>query len=96
MIAFEVYVNKVKVCTAGVGELNAIIASLMCRVNPDGRPDEHQITFSVGGVDTAKEKPYRWVYYDLLVGNRIEIRIVDTKKTDPPKEYTCPGGSCGV
>jgi hypothetical protein len=96
MIAFEVYVNKVKVCTAGVGELNGIIATLMCRINPDGRPDEHQIMFSVGGVDSVKEKPYRWVHYDLLVGNRIEIRIVDTKKTDPPQEYTCPEGSCGV
>jgi hypothetical protein len=96
MIAFEVYVNKVKVCTAGVGELNGIIATLMCRIDPDGRPDEHKITFSVSGVDTVKEKLYRWVHYDLSVGNRIEIRIVETKKTDPSKELTCPGGSCGV
>jgi hypothetical protein len=39
MTAFEVYVNKVKVCTAGIGDLDAIISSLMCRVNPDGRPE---------------------------------------------------------
>jgi hypothetical protein len=94
MIAFEVYVNKVKVCTAGLGQLDAIIATLMCRVNPDGRPDEHQVMFSVSGVDG--EKPYRWVHSDLLVGNRIEIRVVDAKKTDPPKEFGCPGGSCAV
>ena len=94
MKSFEVYVNKVKVCTAGIGELDGIISSLMCRVNPDGRPDEHQFFFSVGGVDG--EKPYRWVHYDLAVGDRIEIRIVDAKKTDPPKEYSCPGGSCAA
>ncbi len=94
MIAFEVYVNKVKVCTAGLGDLDAIIASLMCRVNPDGPPDERQVFFSVGGVDG--KKPYRWVHYNLQVGNRVEIRLVEAKKTDPPKEYSCPGGSCAT
>jgi hypothetical protein len=94
MIAFEVYVNKVKVCTAGIGELEAVVASLVCRVDQDGRPDERKITFMVGGV--AEKKPYQWVHYDMLVGNRVEIRIVDTSKTDPPKELTCPGGSCAV
>jgi hypothetical protein len=94
MIAFEVYVNSVKVCTAGLGDLDAIIASLLCRINPDGRPDEHQVFFSVGGVNS--QKPYRWVHYNLIVGNRIEIRVVDAKKTDAPKEYSCSGGSCDI
>ena len=94
MIAFEVYVNKVKVCTAGIAELEGVVASLVCRVDQDGRPDEKKITFMVGGV--ADKKPYQWVSYDMLVGNRVEIRIVETSKTDPPKELTCPGGSCAV
>ncbi len=97
MIAFEVFGNKVKVCTAGLGELDAIIASLMCRVNPDGRPDEHQVFFHVSGVNKEKEKAYRWVNYDLLVGNRIEIRVIESKGTDAPQEYgNCAGGSCDV
>ena len=96
MIAFEVYVNKVKVCTAGLGDLDAIIASLMCRVNPDGRPDEHQVFFSVSGVNKEKDKAYRWVNYDLQVGNRIEIRVIEGKSADTPQEYGCPGGSCAV
>jgi len=96
MISFEVYVNKVKVCTAGLGELDAIIANLMCRLNPDGRPDEPQVFFSVGGVSKEKEKAYRWVHYDLQIGHQIEIRVVDAKKTDPPKDYGCPGGTCAA
>jgi hypothetical protein len=92
MIAFEVFVNKVKVCTAGIGELEAIVSYLACSVNQDGRPDEPKITFAVGGV--RDKKSYQWVYYEMLVGNRVEIRIVDTSKTDKPKELTCPGGSC--
>lgn len=94
MIAFEVYVNKLKVCTAGLGELDAIISSLMCRFDPDGRPDEPQILFSVSGV--GDNKAYQWVHYNLLVGNRVEIRVINAKKTDEPKQLTCPGGSCGA
>jgi len=94
MIAFEVYVNKVKVCTAGLGELEGVVASLVCQINQDGRPEEKKITFWVGGL--ADKKTYGWVHYDMLVGNRVEIRIVDASKTDPPKEMTCPGGSCAV
>jgi hypothetical protein len=97
MIAFEVYVNKVKVCTAGLGELDGLIASLVCRIDQDGPPDEKKISFWVGGVGGAVDKKaYRWVSYDMLVGNRVEIRIVDASKTDTPKEYTCPGGSCAI
>jgi hypothetical protein len=96
MIAFEVYVNKVKVCTAGLNDMDAVIGMLMCRVNPDGRPDEHQVLLSVSGINKEKEKAYQWLHYDLLVGNRIEIRVVDAKKTDAPKEIGCQGGSCAV
>jgi hypothetical protein len=58
--------------------------------------DPHQVFFSVCGVNKEKEKAYRWVNYDLLVGNRIEIRVIETKSTDVPQEYGCPGGSCAV
>ena len=92
MIAFEVYVNEVKVCTAGIGELEGIAGSLVCSMGQDGRPDERKIRFTVGGF--GDNKVYNWVHYDMLVGNRVEIRIVDTSKTDKPKELTCPGGSC--
>lgn len=94
MLAFKVYVNKAKVCTAGMGELESILASLVCRIDPDGRPDERRISFLVGGA--ADRKFYKWVDYDMLVGHQIEIRIVDASKADPPKEQSCPGGACAV
>ena len=96
MIAFEVYVNRVKVCIAGLGDMDALIGMLMCRVNPDRRPDECEVHFSVSGVNKVKEKAYQWVHCDLLVGNRIEIRVVDVKQTDAPKELGCDGGSCAA
>jgi hypothetical protein len=95
MIAFQVYVNKVKVCTAGIGELDAIISGLMCRIDQDGPPAAPKTNFHVSGV--SGKKPFQWVYYDLQVGDRVEICVVDTEKTDTPKEVTCPGGgSCAA
>ena len=94
MIAFEVYVNTVKVCTAGLDELEYVGASLNCFVSQDGRPDERKISFSVNGM--KDKKMYNWVQYQMQKGNRIEIRIVDTKKTDEPKEIKCSGGSCAA
>ena len=94
MVAFEVYVNKVKVCTAGMGELEGIFASLICSVNQDRRPDERKIHFSVSGL--GDKKVYNWVRYEMQVGNRVEIRIVNTSRTDEPTELGCSGGSCGT
>lgn len=92
MIAFEVYVNKVKVCTAGIGELDAIISGLMCSANLDERPDQPKTTFHVSGM--ADKQAFRWVHYELSVGDRVEIRVVDTSKVDRPKKIECQGGSC--
>ncbi len=94
MIAFQVYVNKLRVCTAGIGELDAIVSGLVCRVDKDGPPSPPKTNFHVSGV--SGKKSLLWVYYDLRVGDRVEIRVVDTDKTDTPKEMTCPGGSCAL
>ena len=92
MLAFEVYINKVKVCTAGLDELAYVGASPSSLVNMDGSPDERKLHFSVHGM--KDKKMYSWVHYQIQKGNRIEIRIVDAKKTDEPKETKCSGGSC--
>jgi hypothetical protein len=94
MLALEVYVNKVKVCTAGLDELEFVGAQLFSLVNMDGRPDERKLQFSVNGM--KDKKMYSWVHYQMQKGNRVEIRIVDAKKTDEPKETNCSGGPCAA
>ncbi len=94
MTALQVYVNKVKVCTARIGELDAIIGGLMCRVDQDGPPGPPKTNFHVSGI--SGKKPFQWIHYDLQVGDRVGIRVVDTDRTDPPRELTCPGGSCAA
>ncbi len=94
MIAFEVYVNKVKVCTAGLDELDYIFSNLACSLNKDRRPDDPTIIFSVSGV--AGKEMFSWAHYSLAIGHRVEIRIVDSSKADKPKRIRCSGGSCAI
>jgi len=93
-IAFEVYVNKVLVCTAGLDEFEFVTASLSSFVNQDRGPDERRLYFTVGG--KKDKKMYKWVHFKMRKGHRVEIRIVDAKKTDEPKESGCSGGKCTV
>ena len=94
MIAFEVRVNKVRLCTAGMGEFDAIIAGLTSTLDKDRRPDEPKIAFHVSGV--ADKEAFSWLQKTLGVGDRVEIRVLDTARVDAPKKVECKGGSCGV
>ncbi len=94
MLAFEIYVNKVKVCTASLDDLEFVTATLSSSIDMDGRPDERKLRFSVGGMNVKHKRMYRWVHYQMQKGNRIEVRIVDAKKTDEPTEIKCSGDSC--
>lgn len=79
MTAFEVYVNKAKVCTVGVNDLETIMANLAC-VMVKG---EKRIHFAVTGLE--KKKLYTWVKCPMDVGSQIEIKIVDASRTDAAK-----------
>ena len=87
-------VNKVRVCTARMGELDGIIAGLTSTANKDGLPDEPKIAFHVSGV--ADREAFSWVQQALAVGDRVEIRVLDSKRVDAPKKIECKGGACGV
>ena len=94
MIAFEVRVNRVKVCTAGIGELDAIISGLTSTIDADGHPDQPKIAFHVSGI--ADKETFNWVQQALAVGDRVEIRVIDTERVDAPKKIECKVGSCRV
>jgi len=62
MIAFEVRVNKVKVCTAGMGSWTAL-SRAHSTINKDGRPDQPKIAFHISGV--ADKEAVNWVQESL-------------------------------
>ncbi len=72
IIAFEVYVNKVKVCTAGIEDFDAILSTLFCGVMKKPRPGEHKLMFTMSGM--AGKKQYKWVHYEMYVGSRVDDR----------------------
>jgi hypothetical protein len=86
MLAFEVYVNKVKVCTAALDELEYVGAQIFSLVKMDGNPDERKLHFSVHGI--KDKKMYSWVQYQMQKGNRVEIRIVDARRPTSRKRQS--------
>jgi hypothetical protein len=94
MIAFEVYVNKILVCTAGVDDADHVFSQLNAMQRPDGIPGDKVIRFFTTGLRDGKA--CKWVGYSLSRGDRIEIRIVETAKTDPPRPVECKGRSCEI
>ena len=96
MLAFEVYVNTVKVCTAAVDDFDFVGATLSSVMKKDGSPQERKVHFFVHGMNLEEKKPHQWVRYALEKGHKIEIRIVEAKKVDPATEVKCSGGSCAT
>jgi hypothetical protein len=94
MIAYEVYVNSEKVCTAGGSELSVLSAGVNFFPN---RPDKlgPQLTVSgvvtVGGVDYEPEEFLHWGNRGLRPGDRVEIVIVEASKADEPISRDRPG-----
>jgi hypothetical protein len=92
MIAYEVYVNGVKVCTAGGHELTALSGAVNFFPN---RPDRLGPMLTVSGVISQPEEFWHWTHRELHVGDRVEIRVVESSRADDVVSKDRPGqGSC--
>jgi len=100
MIAFEVSLNGKRICIAGAEDLSVLSAHVSAAgklgdktasARQDGEGDtEPEIFYSVGGLtgraDPAKDIHLRWKSVTpLKVGDVVEIKVLETKKTDRPK-----------
>jgi hypothetical protein len=88
MIAFEVYVNGEYVCTAGVGELGVVSATLTwVRRAPEnsqnGKSFEEELTFDVGGL--SKTASVGWLRRELAVGDHVKIKVISAATVDTPR-----------
>ena len=94
MIAVRVKLNGKELCVAGAEDLavlNTIIGAVGAIGNKtkkvrDGAPDLH---LSVGGLTRRKSGAdfhLRWVeFQELVIGDRIEVELVETSIADAPK-----------
>ncbi len=57
---------------------------MVSTIDKEARPDRPEIAFHVSGV--ADEEAVNWVRQTLAVGDRVEIRVIDTEKVDVPRK----------
>jgi hypothetical protein len=93
MIAYDVYLNGKRVCTAGGSDLMALTSAVTFFPN---RLDKLGPLLTVGGALVDQKEYLHWAHQELRVGDRVEIRIVDTIRVDEvlrrdrPGHMSCP------
>jgi hypothetical protein len=87
MIAFEIYINGKRTCTAGIGGPCALTACLSWvqrePKSPHGKRKE--LNFGVGGLVSPSKEFFEWMQRDLQTGDEVTIRIIEAAKVDKPK-----------
>ena len=87
MIAFNVYLNGKKVCTAGMPDDGVLSADVTWVRRPEERKlsKREESTLVVGGMITPVEEYVRWVdNHPVRVGDEVRIKIVDAESVDRP------------
>src|SRR5207249_6616060 len=96
MIAFEVYVNGQKVCTAAhpdQGTLHAQVTryELTAKRSPDTDAADQVLTegmsVHVGGIrhGPSSKEHTNWFHRPVAVGDEVTIRVVETDSVDDPE-----------
>jgi hypothetical protein len=85
MIAFEIYLNCQKVCTAGTEGLTTLTAGagfILPKQPPGAEPVLH---LTVGGASVQPAKVVTWGQHKLRVGDQVTIMVVDTLRAEAPE-----------
>ncbi len=81
MIAFDVYLNGGKVCTAGSDDLTELSAAVHLFPRRHRR-DNLGPTLAVSGVASTPEEFLEWAHRQLRVGDKVEIEVVESITAD--------------
>lgn len=90
MLGFEVEINGERSCLAGVAEFGVLTAILSWVRTPEMIAKEgaeaKKLELHVGGLTESNggQAHVTWLNKDLLVGDEVRIRIVDTDHCDTP------------
>jgi|SRR5436190_7029967 len=88
MLAFEVYINGKKRCTAGIRGPGVLTASLcwVLRELKSRRGKRKELKLGVGGLVSHSDEDLEWLSRDLQPGDEVTIRIIEAAKVDKPKK----------
>jgi hypothetical protein len=79
MRTFEVFLNRRRLCVAGI-DADCVLTAIVDYVS--GK--RGRLHLSVGALDTAAQEHVRWQDRHLHVGDEIRIRIAKLKQADQP------------
>jgi hypothetical protein len=82
MRTFEVFLNRKRLCTAGI-DADCVLAAIVNYVSVK----RARFHLNVGGLNTVKDEHVRWVDRDLRVGDEVRIRISNGRRADKPVEH---------
>jgi len=81
MRAFDVYLNRGKLCRAGIGN-DGVVSTIVNWVTHKGSGD---LFLEVGGLISPRKEFVNWVHQKpLRVGDRVQVRILETESVDKP------------
>ena len=85
MRTFEVFLNRKRLCIAGI-EADCVLSAIInyVSIKRDRKRDRSGLT--VGGLNTEKDEHVRWVNRSLRVGDEIRIRIAKRTRADKAVE----------
>ena len=81
MRTFEVFLNKKRLCVAGI-DADCVLSAIINYVSIN-RDRSH---LTVGGLNAENDEHVRWVNHPLRVGDEIRIRISKRARADKPGE----------
>jgi|HubBroStandDraft_6_1064221.scaffolds.fasta_scaffold217439_2 hypothetical protein len=79
MRTFEVYLNKKRLCVAGI-DAACVLTAMVDYVSGKTR----RLQLQVAGLNSATREHVEWQNRTLRVGDEIRIRIANRKQVDPP------------
>jgi hypothetical protein len=81
MRAFEVHLNKKRLCLAGIGE-DGVLSAILNHVIGEGRDE---VNLRIGGLISPANEHVTWEVVELVTGDEIRIKVVESKVVNKPR-----------
>jgi|ERR1700756_3504600 len=82
MRAFKVYLNRKRLCVAGVGD-DGVLNTMVDYAVGNGR---NELYLRVGGLISPSQEHVLWRNQKLKTGDEVRVKIIESDSTDRPKE----------
>lgn len=82
MRAFEVYLNRKRLCTAGVGS-DGVLSVSVHHVIGKGRDE---VFLEVGGLISSTEEHLKWRQRQIHIGDEVCMKVIESAEADRPRK----------